>query len=375
MNKIYYLLALLPYLGYAHDHTTGEEEKPLFHWTQEKMAAANILAQVAGPGMIQRIVPVSGKIAAHPDNLAIVMPKIEGTVQAIYKNVGDSVEKGEVIALLESQEMAAAKAAYLTAEKKAELQQLILQREANLRRISAEKDYLEAKLAAEEALVHAQVALQHLYALGLTEADVRQVAQESPEKFRYYQIRSPLSGKIFERDLTLGEHVGASCKIFRVANFDKVWVELHVAANDAHYLKEGLPIEIIAAHHLSTSAQLSHFNPTISEETRKATAIAVLDNSEGIWKPGEFITAHLETEKSAVSLVVPKEAVQLINGESCLFIEDGETGFCPCNVKLGKMDRANVEILSGLQPGVKFAATNTFTLKADYEKEEGEHHH
>ena len=164
-------LTFLPALCDAHGdhhHDHGDEE---FHWTQEKSAAANILAQVAGPGMIQHLVQVSGKISLHPDHLAYVIPKVEGVVRTIYKNVGDSVEAGEVITLIESREIAAAKAAYLAAEKRSRLQQLTLQREAKMRRISAAQDYLDAELAADEAMIHAEVALQHLYALGFTQQE------------------------------------------------------------------------------------------------------------------------------------------------------------------------------------------------------------
>ena len=73
-----------------------------------------------------------------------------------------------------------------------------------------------------------------------------------------------------------------------------MWVEINVAANEAHYLKEGLPVEINSASHQAAQAVVSHFNPTISEETRKATAVAVLDNSAHTWRPGEFITAILQ---------------------------------------------------------------------------------
>lgn len=368
-------LTLFPGVGYAHGGGHHEQCEEEFHWTQQKSEAANILAQVAGPGMIQHVVQVSGKIGLHPDHLAYAIPKVEGIVREIYKNVGDKVETGEVIALIESNEIASAKAAYLAAEKKSHAQRAALQREAKLRRISAEQDYLDAQLAAEEASIHAGVALQYLYALGFSQQEIEKLAKEDPKKFRFYQLRAPLTGKVVERNMTLGESVEPATKVFTIANFDKVWVEINVAANEAHFLKEGLPVEISSANGKKAQAQVCHFNPTISEETRKATAIAVLENNIQKWRPGEFITAHIQAEQTPAPVVIPREAVQQIKGEACVFVENAETGFAPRPVKLGKMDGINVEVITGLKPGDSYAACNTFCLKADYEKAEAEHHH
>jgi membrane fusion protein, heavy metal efflux system len=344
-----------------------------FNWTQEKMEAANILAQVAGPGLIRDILQVSGKIEVHPNHLAYVVPKVEGVVHTVYKNVGDSVDTGEIMALIESKEIASAKVAYLAALKKSQAQQRILQRETNLRKISAEQDFLDAQLAAEEALVHAAVAEQYLYSLGFTDQDLKKLAQEDMQTFHLYKLRAPISGKVVQRNLTQGESLEAVTKVFTVANFDQVWVEIQVAAGDVRHLQEGQPVEIVSFNGKRAHAMVSHFNPTIDEHTRKSIAVAVLENQNRAWRPGEFISAYIQTEQTPAAIVIPKEAVQHIKGEACVFVEQAERGFVPQVVRLGKMDGKNVEIVSGLKQGDIYAACHTFCLKADYEKEEGEH--
>ncbi len=374
--KVFFLGSLILFQGvcYSHDDHHQDQAGEDFYWTREKSEAAHILARVAGPGIIQHVIPVSGKIGFHPDHIAYVIPKVEGTVVEIYKNVGDTVEAGEIIALIESKEIADAKAAYLAAEKKSEYQNKILQREAKLRRISAEQDYFEAQVAAEKAQVQAAVNQQHLYALGFTKEEVGKLIQDSTQ-LRSYPLRASLTGTIVQRNITKGESLEASAKAFMIANFDKVWVEIYVAESEAHYLKEGLSVEINAVLGKKALSRICHFNPMISEETRRATAIAILENTVQKWRPGEFVTAYIQAQQTPAPIVIPREAVMNIKGEACVFVENADSGFAPRFVKLGKMDAVNVEIISGLKPGDSYAACNTFCLKADYEKSEAEHSH
>lgn len=98
-------------------------------WTQTKTEFANLKLQVAGPGTIQNFIQVAGKVMVHPDHLAFVIPRVNGSVSEVRKNLGDSVEKGETLALLESQEIAAARGAYCVASNKLAYSQALLNKE------------------------------------------------------------------------------------------------------------------------------------------------------------------------------------------------------------------------------------------------------
>ncbi len=339
-----------------------------FCWTKEQSEFAEIQTQVAGPGIIQNFIQVSGKVVTHPDHLAYVIPKVNGAAWDIRKNLGESVEEGEILALIESKEVADAKANYLSTLKKLKIQQTLLDMEKVLRGVSAEQDYLKASLANEEALIDSDCAIQHLYALGFSEEDIGKIAQEHPANRRFYEMKSPLKGKILQRNLILGERVDPSTKAFTIANFEKVWVEINIAQNDVQHLQAGLPVEIMGGEKRA-HVTVSQFNPMISDETRMATAVAVLENSSEKWTPGEFVGVRVQTHNIAVPLVVAREAIQNIKGEPHIFVED-DGGFSPRIVKVGNMDENNVEIVSGLQIGESYAAGNAFCLKAEYEKED-----
>ncbi len=359
---------------HSHHHHEEEDHHNEFIWTEEKSQLAQIQLAVAGPGWIENRIRVSGKIALHPDHQAFVFPKMAGVVSAVKKNIGDYVEKNEILALIESQEISELKARYLGALKKLTIQKTLFNQEAALKGISAEQDYLRAKLECEAASEEYDNAVQKLLLLGFSFDEIQRIPEEDTQIRRFYAVKAPIAGKILERNLNIGERVEPSSKFFSIGDLQHLWVEMHVAQNDSHLLKPALPVTILNAQGNTAEVQLCQFCPTIDEETRMARAVAHLNNAAGKWIPGEYVGVSLVTQSLEYPLVISRDAVQKIKGENYVFVEEGDN-FTPRLVKLGKMDEKNVEVLSGIQTGEIYAACNSFCMKAEYEKEEVEHSH
>ena len=112
-----------------------------------------------------------------------------------------------------------------------------------------------------------------------------------------------------------------------------------------------------------TCGEITMLTPFVDEITRSATARVVLDNRDGRWIPGTFVTGIIETFEEKLPIVVPQEAVQNIEGSHVVFIEhSGMFEMKP--VALGKSDRLSVEIVEGLDPGTRYVAQGSFQLKA-----------
>ncbi|MCE2982913.1 MAG: efflux RND transporter periplasmic adaptor subunit, partial [Parachlamydia sp.] len=279
--------------------------------------------------------------------------------------------EGEVLAILESKEMAEAQSNYLAALKKLRLKQNILQREEGLRQISPEQDYLQAQFAVEESKIDIELSKQKLHALGL---DDREIAQISESNGRFYEMRAPFEGEVIQRDLTFGELIDDQHKAYTIADFSRVRAEFSVNPSNFPYIKQGQAIEISAADGTKVKTTIFHVEPMISEQTRNAIVLANIDNRSGQWIPGKFVTAIIERERESVPIIVPKDAIQKIKGQDSIFIFDQDT-FTPRVVKTGRADEKNIEITSGLQKGERYVANHAFLLKADLEKAEAEHSH
>jgi cobalt-zinc-cadmium efflux system membrane fusion protein len=193
------------------------------------------------------------------------------------------------------------------------------------------------------------------------------------ETLRFHEVRSPIAGRVIGRELTLGEYVDRTHAAFTIADLSVVWVETAIAPADISFVKEGQTAYITNTNS-KAEGKLVFVSPVIDQETRSAKAIIELDNKDGIWRPGEFVTALIATSAQAAGMTVPKDAIQSIGGKPALFVRTVD-GFEKRDVVTGREDTQRIEIISGLKPGEQIAVSNTFTLKAELGKSEAEHDH
>jgi cobalt-zinc-cadmium efflux system membrane fusion protein len=344
--------------------------------TAAQIAATGIdMAPVMSGALIKEIA-VPGRIAINANGQAKIVPKLAGTVAKVTKQVGDMVAEGEVIATLESREIADAKGEYLAARRTEELAKSTFEREERLwkQKVTAEQDYLNVKNGHQEALIKRDLAHQRLHTVGLSEDEIAKLPTASNEaNYRFYDIRSPIAGRVIARDIVMGQIVGTDREAFSIADLATVWVEISISPADLTFAKEGQDVRVSSGGK-TAMAKVVAINPAIDAETRSAKVIATLDNPGGQWRLGDFVNAQLISGKLDVPLIVPREAIQTVNGQKVVFVNDGP-GFRMRPVTTGREDSTNAEILSGLEFGETVATSNTFTLKAELGKAEAEHEH
>lgn len=329
----------------------------------------------AGGGRIETTLRLPGEIKLNGDRVAHIVPRVSGIVREVRKTLGDPVGPGEVMAVLESRELAEAKAADLAAEARLELARSNLARVEKLvsDKVAPEKNLSESRQKLAEAEIEHRATEARLDALGVGH---EQLAGASD--FLRYEVKAPFQGTIVEKHLTLGEVVGNDHGAFVVADLSNVWAEITLYSQDAGRVPAGSKIRVTApgpgGKAMTADTTLSLVSPTVREATRTGSARAVLDNPEGKWKPGQFITAEIVVGTQEVSLLVPNEALQRVENEPVVFVDElGAYEKRP--VRLGRSDERSTEILSGLKPGERFVAAGAFILKAELTKGSGEHEH
>ena len=354
--------------GDEHGHDDEHAEGQII-LNEQQIKSAGIDIAAVGNGALSKEVSVPAKITAAADRLAQIVPKASGTVAEARKNLGDKVEKGEVMALIESREMAEAIADFLAAKRSEDLARTTFTREKNLweKKITAEQDYLNAQNAQQEAKIRLDLARQKLQALG------HDGTQVSNTNSRFHELRAPISGRVINRDLTLGEYVDTSRAAYTVADLGTVWAEIALSSADLPFVREGLDATVTGNGGKSTG-KLIFLSPALSPDTRTAKAIIEIDNHDGTWRAGSFATARIATSAEDLPIVVPKSAVQTIDGKTSVFVRIAE-GFEKRDIVTGREDSQRTEIITGLAAGEKIAVSNTFTLKAELGKSEAGHEH
>jgi membrane fusion protein, heavy metal efflux system len=353
------------------------DERAAIRLTDEQVKTSGIeLAAVRG-GTLVRLIVVPGTIVPDADRIARVSVKLSASVAELHKKLGDSVEKGEVIAVLESREVADAKSEYLAARLNNDLQRNLYERDKNLwdRHIIAEQLVLKSQGAAAQAKTNLDIARQKLFALGVTESELARLPDEPETALRRQEVRAPISGRVVDRKVDLGAAVGRDnleTELFTVADLDRVWVELAVSPIDLPRVAEGQTVSV-AVHGFSKRGvgKIVFIGPILDKETHSARVVAEIVNSDGNWRPGSLVQAAVAIEERSVALAVPANAIQTIGKARVVFVRT-QDGFEKRPVTLGDGDDRLSEVLSGVREGETIALGNTFVLKAELLKSPAE---
>lgn len=361
-----------------HGHGSGEAAEGVVKMSATQMAAAKISVQPATPGSLSRRITAPAIVSADPDRVVRVAAKVSGTVQDLRKRLGDNVSKGELIAVLESREVADAKSDFLAAQVTHELQSMLFERERSLyeKKIAPEQQFLRARTGLEESRLKLNLARQKLAALDLSDDEVARLKSQPLAALRTKDIRAPASGQIVERRVDIGSPVGGEGQekeLYVITDNSRVWMSLSVPVANLPAIKQGQTV-LAKAGSSEFRGSIIFTSPALDPETRSAKVIASFPNDSLTLRAGAFLTAQIVLEEVEVDLRIPRAAVQTIKGEPTVFVRTPE-GFEKREVVLGDMDEEGVAIVFGLDSGEEIAVSNTFILKADLGKAEAEHSH
>jgi len=365
--------------GHDHDHGADGKNahKNLIRLSDEAAKEEGIEVGPVGPGTLQISVSLPGEVAINADRMAHIVPRLGGIVREVRKKAGDTVGAGDVMAVMESRELAEAKAKFLAALKRLQLAKDNFSRFETLWKKEAipEKQYFEIRTALEEAEIERDSAEQKLRALGFPEDFLERLPKQPSSSLSRYEIEAPFEGTVISKHITLGEMLKEDADAFVIADLRTVWVNIHVYPKDLSHVREGQKVSISTGNGIpDTEGTIEYVEPVVGDKTRAAVARVVLPNPDKKWRPGLFVTAKVVVEDFDVPVRVPKTAIKTIEGKPVVFVREDE-GFEPRTVKTGRSDSSHVEIVAGLEAGEMFASDGSFLLKAEAGKGEAAHEH
>ncbi|ARA93830.1 hypothetical protein AWN76_012115 [Rhodothermaceae bacterium RA] len=357
----------------THQEAGGDhDETPVVRMLPEALAEFDIEVATAGPGALHVTLTFPGEVKVNEDHFAHIVPRVSGVVHSVDRSVGDRVQAGDVLAILDSRELADLKAMYLANLERLAIAESNYRREETLygKKISSEQEYLEARQALAEARIALRSVRQKLLALGFSEAYIDALPEQPEHALVHYELTAPISGVVVEKHVSQGEALNADADAFAIADLRTVWVDLNVFQKDLDFVREGQQVALVTTGgQLRGEGVISYVRPIVGEETRTAIARIVLPNPDGRWRPGLFVNGTITVDAVEVPMLVPKSAVITMGGDTVIFVETPE-GFVARPVTLGRGNEAHVEITSGLKPGDRYVARGGFALKAELEKDQ-----
>lgn len=336
-----------------------------------------IAVDTARAGALSTQLSLPGEVKVNQDRFAHIVPRISGVVHAVEVSAGDAVRAGDVLAVLDSRELADIKSEYLAGIERLSIAEAAHSREEGLfaKKISSEQEFLEARQKMAEARIALRSSRQKLLALGFEEPYIDALPEQPEHALVHYAITAPISGTVTEKHISRGEALSAEAEAFAIADLRTVWVDLNVFQKDLDLVAEGQKVDVVTANgKLRATGEISYVRPIVGEETRTAIARIVLENTDGRWKPGLFVSGMVAIDEVVVPVLVPKSALIAMEGSVVVFVQEAE-GFAPRAVTVGRESETHSEVTSGLEAGEVYVSSGGFALKAELGKDElGEGH-
>jgi len=314
-----------------------------------------------------------GELGVNQNAYAEVSAPMTARVVSLRAVEGQRVGTGDVLAILESGDLAKARGDLATAEARRDLAQRTLERKRRLNeeKIVPTREVQEAEnemVAADAQVRAAQAALR---ALGAPD----QAAQgNSPSSLI---LRSPIGGVVLERTVALGQTADPSKPLFRIGDLSILWLTVHAFERDAVRLAKGVSARITFAAIPGRTFQgtVALIGQSVNPDSRTVAVRIDLPNRDALLRPGMSATAWLPVGEQGILLAVPAAAVQRVRERWCVFIPKDERTFEIRPIGRGRDIAGEVEILSGVRAGEPIVVDGAFLLKAETERSaaEGEH--
>lgn len=385
------------------DHHGGDHHEEGHHdevtLTDAAIAANGIEIARVERQVLRPTLDVPARVIFDPDAVAHVGSPLSGRVIELKATVGETVSKGDVLAVIESPELGAIQGEYLeqrsAVETSAPIVELAKSTYERARRLSeseavsrteVEKREIEYKTAQADyrAALSATAALESKLRIFGFDRQTMDSLVESAEISPHYPIRAPISGRVIEREVTLGELVKPEDEsLFVLGDPGRPWVIADVPESRAAEVVAGAKARIAASlgERSDVEGSVAYVSPLVDSATRTVPVRIVPGRQQGKLRPGMFTRASVALRRGGgdptPTLAIPETAVQTIEGRPVVFVPvKGERNtFAKRNVTVGSPVGGMVPLFSGLREGDRVVISGSFILKADLGKEGAAHEH
>ena len=351
----------------------GHAEEGEIQLTSQQMVEQGLKVAVASTGLVEKLTTLPGKLVVNTDQQAHISPKFSGYVEQINVALGQSVQKGQTLAVLTVPELIDQQANLRMAQVNLDLARKDYQREQQLwsQGVSAKQDYQRAENAYRQAQITVQSSQARLNALGA-----------SGNNNGRFLIKAPISGVISQKDIVVGENVQLANQLFVIEQLKDLWLEFNLPNQFSGQLQAGQILNFKTnGSDQNYQAKVQTLNPEADLQTGRLQVRAKVTTQADVLRPNVLVNVFVTDAQAKTALRVQKKALQQVEGKPVVFvIESEEKGLVhlkaqPIEVGVSSQDGQWLEVISGLTEGQKYIAQGSFLLKSELEKDEAGHGH
>ena len=377
----------------AHEHEQeanlhkGEEHAEL-HLSAKKQKEWGIVVGTATKQDIASKITIPGVIALNQNKTAHISSFVKGKVVSLSSDLGDRVNKKQILVTINSPDFVQAQATFLQARAKLNLSRQDVKRAKMLLQEKAieQKEYLRREAGHAELSTEYGAAESILHSYGIEHEQIQELIKKCDslvEKGELCEladpnlcILSPVEGTVIFRNVIVGEHVEPQKILFTVSHLNTLWAHLDAYEKDLPYISKESEVTIKSPLYPEKefTGKIAYISDLVDEKLRTIKIRIEVKNDDGLLKPNMYIQGNVEnrqTEKKM--LAIPEEAVQNINGEKIVFVLEEELEeenvFAVIHVELGEKIGNKRIITKGLEEGEKIVIKGAFNLKAELTKQ------
>ncbi len=312
-----------------------------------------------------------GKVEANPNRLSRITMPVPGRVSRVFVKLGDSVEQGQPLLVVDSAESSAAIAAYRQAQSQARVAASALQKaQADLARLkelhenraaalkdvlAAQNDAAQAQAAVELAQNAREEARHRLELLGIDPA--------SPST--QVTVRAPLSGKVLDLSVVPGEYrTDTNAPLMTIADLGTVWITADVPESMIRlvHVGEGLEVTLAAFPGETLRGRVARIADVVDPQSRTVKVQAEVPNPAGRFRPEMFgQIRHVHSVRPFPA--IPASALLQLEGRNVVWLEEAPGAYRAVTVETGSARNGWVTVLNGLKPGDRIVVDGVTLLR------------
>lgn len=348
------ILGLLPLTAHAYEFIALDRQQ-----------SANLGVQTAGvnPAVSAVGMKLPALVVVPNDQLHIISSQQAGLIKQLLVVEGDTVHAGQELVSIQSSEFLELQRDYLQLLSRFRLS------ETNYNRARAgykdgvisEQIMLSAQSEYEELSAARSLKRETLKLLGITQDAINEL-EKSRNLVPDFTVTSPIDGVVLDQLISAGTRIDTATAIYRVGRLDPIWIEIHVPLTVIKNTRVG---DSIFIPEYEITGKIITIGKQIHEADQGILVRAVMDNSAGLLRPGQFVQAQILTGKSSDSgyFEIDSNALVYSGNKTLVFVEKAD-GFQPVEVSVISIAGASAIVAGEITEDSNIAVSGTSALKA-----------
>jgi membrane fusion protein, heavy metal efflux system len=310
------------------------------------LRARLVVQQVDAKPVTHKLV-LPAVVEADPARTAKVLPPLSGRIVELNVALGDHVAQGQVVAVINSNDLAQAYDDDEKAHSALQLAKKALDRQRAL--LQAKAGAIKDLEAAEDAFTQTEAEYRR------TQAKLRQIgaSDNAKDRSRLLAVAAPTSGTVTDLGATRGTFFNdATQPLMTISQLDTVWVTANVPEKDIAFISKDQPVDVTL---LAYPGHVLHGNvlfisDVLEPDTRRTKVRIAFANPDGALKPNMFATAIFMQAETA-QLVLPTSSLMMNNDSTTVFVETAPWTFERREVDVGYEVNKIVSVAKGVSTG------------------------